>query len=234
MSSIPVVIRGATGANCDKINGTYIPSTTEMVEGYPVYFKENDPSMCLELNNKVWSIKMTAERGSGSNAFMRRSFAKNSLPYVGQNKCEIFDPTVYRWIVDESIILKDKTVFFQEYAKLYYTKTLECRSVEVKYTDKASSHYLSINGVFEVSDLMVNDWPVYLKRNDRGTCLSFCSLINSWLIQPSDSKGSENGFLILKCIPTKRPELCDASKCQVRMNNGQGFTAASGVTIKAD
>lgn len=55
------------------------------------------------------------------------------------------------------------------------------------------------NGIYEPTDEVHNDWPVYSKRGDRDLWLVMVG--NEWLLQNTANKGSSKALMRLLCDP---------------------------------
>lgn len=87
---------------------------------------------------------------------------------------------------------------------------------------------VTINGVYDPTDEICNDWPVYQKRGDPNKWLEFFNQSNKWYIKATNDKGKARGWMRLSSDPTTRPELCKAT-CEVW--DGSKWTSQSSVSI---
>lgn len=71
-----------------------------------------------------------------------------------------------------------------------------------------------INGVYDPTDELCNDWSVYQKRGDPTKWLEFFNQSNKWYIKATNDKGKARGWLRLSSDPPTRPEICSAV-CEV-------------------
>jgi hypothetical protein len=60
-----VFISGATGLNAAGINGAYY-RTSEVCNGYALYAKRGDASMCIEHPDGDWEVKLVSQKGTGT------------------------------------------------------------------------------------------------------------------------------------------------------------------------
>jgi len=87
---------------------------------------------------------------------------------------------------------------------------------------------VTINGVYEPTDEMCNDWPVYRKRGDPNKWLEFFETSSKWYIKATTDKGRPRGWMRLTANPPKRPEECQ-TVCEVW--DGNKWTSQPSVSI---
>jgi hypothetical protein len=87
---------------------------------------------------------------------------------------------------------------------------------------------VTINGVYEPTDEVCSNWPVYRKRGDPTKWLEFFSASNKWYIKATGDKGRARGWMRLTADPPTRPELCK-SVCEVW--DGSKWTSQPTVSI---
>ena len=97
-----VFISGATGIRAHAVNGPY-DRTSEMSNGYNVYNKRGDASVCIEHGAGAWEIKHVADKGKIS------GFASVN------GGCELEDCTSRTWKVQSLPIF---SVFLQVGVKM--------------------------------------------------------------------------------------------------------------------
>jgi len=87
---------------------------------------------------------------------------------------------------------------------------------------------VTINGTYDPTDEVCNDWPVYQKRGDPNKWLEFFNQSNKWYIKATNDKGKARGWMRLSSEPTTSPELCKAT-CEVW--DGSRWSCQPSVTI---
>ena len=85
-----VFISGATGPWAAAINGPY-DRTGEISDGYAVYSKRGDPSMCLEHRGERWQVKPVSNKG------------KSAAVAAVAGGCALEDCTSRVWRVDDGV-----------------------------------------------------------------------------------------------------------------------------------
>ena len=87
---------------------------------------------------------------------------------------------------------------------------------------------VTINGTYDPTDEVCNEWPVYQKRGDPNKWLEFFNQSNKWYIKATNDKGKARGWMRLSSEPTTSPELCKAT-CEVW--DGSRWSCQPSVTI---
>ena len=87
---------------------------------------------------------------------------------------------------------------------------------------------VTINGVYDPTDEVCNDWPVYKKRGDANKWLEFFDTSSKWYIKATTDKGRPRGWMRLTANPPKRPEEC-TTVCEVW--DGNKWTSQPSVSI---
>jgi hypothetical protein len=87
---------------------------------------------------------------------------------------------------------------------------------------------ITINGTYDPTDEICNDWPVYQKRGDPNKWMEFFTQSKKWYIKATTDRGKARGWLRLASDPTSTPELC-SSVCEVW--DGSKWTAQTSVNI---
>ncbi len=101
-------------------------------------------------------------------------------------------------------------------------------AVSIEIRGAKGPNAVTINGVYEPTDEICNDWPVYRKRNDANKWLEFFDASSKWYIKATTDKGRARGWMRLTSNPTTRPELCKAT-CEVW--DGSKWTSQPSVSI---
>ena len=101
-------------------------------------------------------------------------------------------------------------------------------AVAIEIRGAKGPNAVTINGVYEPTDEICNDWPVYRKRNDSNKWLEFFDASSKWYIKATTDKGRARGWMRLTSNPTTRPELCKAT-CEVW--DGSKWTSQPSVSI---
>ena len=87
---------------------------------------------------------------------------------------------------------------------------------------------VTINGTYDPTDEVCNDWPVYQKRGDPNKWLEFFNQSNKWYIKATNDKGKARGWMRLSSDPTTTPENCKATP---EVWDGSRWTSQPSVTI---
>eukprot|EP01036_Dinobryon_divergens_P033733 gene33733-43594_t len=93
---------------------------------------------------------------------------------------------------------------------------------------------VTINGVYDPTDEVCNDWPVYQKRGDSNKWLEFFNQSNKWYIKATNDRGKARGWMRLNSsnaqtgVMVNRPELC---KEVSEVWDGSKWTSQPSVTI---
>ena len=87
---------------------------------------------------------------------------------------------------------------------------------------------VTINGQYDPTDELCNDWPVYKKRGDPNKWLEFFDTSSKWYIKATTDKGRPRGWMRLTANPPKRPEEC-STVCEVW--DGSKWTSQPSVSI---
>jgi len=87
---------------------------------------------------------------------------------------------------------------------------------------------VTINGIYDPTDEVCNDWPVYKKRGDPNKWLEFFDTSSKWYIKATTDKGRPRGWMRLTANPPKRPEEC-TTVCEVW--DGSKWTSQPSVSI---
>ncbi len=73
---------------------------------------------------------------------------------------------------------------------------------------------ITINGTYDPTDEICNDWPVYQKRGDPNKWMEFFNQSKKWYIKATADRGKARGWLRLASDPPTQPENCTAV-CEV-------------------
>lgn len=87
---------------------------------------------------------------------------------------------------------------------------------------------VTINGIYDPTDEICNDWSVFQKRGDPSKWLEFFNQSNKWYIKATNDKGKARGWMRLSADPPTSPELCKAT-CEVW--DGSKWTSQPSVSI---
>ncbi len=87
---------------------------------------------------------------------------------------------------------------------------------------------ITINGTYDPTDELCNDWPVYQKRGDPSKWMEFFHQSKKWYIKASTDRGKARGWLRLASDPTSTPENCTAT-CEVW--DGSKWVSQASVSI---
>lgn len=87
---------------------------------------------------------------------------------------------------------------------------------------------ITINGTYDPTDEICNDWPVYQKRGDPNKWMEFFNQSKKWYIKATTDRGKARGWLRLASDPTTTPEHC-TSICEVW--DGSKWTSQASVSI---
>ena len=69
------------------------------------------------------------------------------------------------------------------------------------------SNASKINGIYEFTDEVSGEMPIYLKKGDPDMWLMFNSAEKDWNVQSTDIKGTDQSLAYLKCDPPCLPEM---------------------------
>jgi hypothetical protein len=87
---------------------------------------------------------------------------------------------------------------------------------------------ITINGTYDPTDEICNDWPVYQKRGDPNKWMEFFNQSKKWYIKATTDRGKARGWLRLASDPPTTPESC-SSICEVW--DGSKWTSQPSVNI---
>jgi hypothetical protein len=87
---------------------------------------------------------------------------------------------------------------------------------------------VTINGTYDPTDEICNDWSVFQKRGDPNKWLEYFNQSNKWYIKATNDKGKARGWMRLASDPTTPPELC---KSISEVWDGSRWTSQPSVTI---
>lgn len=102
------------------------------------------------------------------------------------------------------------------------------KAVPVDIRGARGPNAVTINGIYEPTEEICNDWPVYRKRGDPNKWLEYFDTSSKWYIKATTDKGRPRGWMRLTASPPARPELCN-SVCEVW--DGSKWTSQSSVSI---
>lgn len=88
----------------------------------------------------------------------------------------------------------------------YFTQVSGAVSIDIRGAKGPNA--VTINGIYDPTDEVCNDWPVYQKRGDSNKWLEFFNQSNKWYIKATNDKGKARGWMRLSSNPPTRPELC--------------------------
>ena len=87
----------------------------------------------------------------------------------------------------------------------------------------------SINGIFDPSDETLEGVPVFRKRGDPDTWLSYYRPLKDWRIQSTKHRGAGPSLAYVVCDPVCVPHLAPVGSWHI--SNGTTLVAQSSVTI---
>ena len=238
-----ITFSGATGIYADDINGVYKP-TLEFCDNATVYVKVGDGKMWLEYNasSKHWKVKSTVHTGkNGSLAFC--AVPGKCLPEeCPRGKWIVGDGT--KWVPQHAVTISvrhynndavrpdDDDEAKPKAAAMKVESGAQTASVGITGHFKTSvssggvrivgamgPHAGRINGIYEATNELSGDLPIYAKVGDPYFCLEYRADRNQWQVKSTAHKG-KGGCLafcavLFKCLP----EGCPAGQWQICVND---------------
>mmetsp|Transcript_4392 Transcript_4392/g.8155 ORF Transcript_4392/g.8155 Transcript_4392/m.8155 type:complete len:1152 (-) Transcript_4392:2470-5925(-) len=228
-----------------RYTGTFEPTET-LTNGYPIYVKKGDPNVRLENSNSYrWNIKApVVHRESSALNIIAECSLKNDalLPTQCSTEDWKFADGAYILAMREELTVSPtlaKADFLPDNILNLLSLDIKSKlrpplpgSVVVK--GATGSRGNRVNGIFEPTDEVYNDMPVYRKKGDSGTWLELVTGNTGnlrWYVKPTANRGSSSvcfGYLDQEKKNLLLPHDCGAMQWHVY--DGSAFTIQKDVT----
>lgn len=107
-----------------------------------------------------------------------------------------------------------------------YKQVAGAQSIDIR--GAKGTNAISINGTYDPTDELCNDWPVYQKRGDHNKWMEFFTQSKKWYIKTTTDRGKARGWLRLASDPTTTPEHCNSF---AEVWDGSKWTTQQSVSI---